>query len=1733
MFKQLWQSRYRYLWLLGLLVIVGTITVIIPFLTRGSGVSGNTWSDDFSNDTYIELRESTTTTAGVLQIMSPTGSYTEDFSDANYNESASTTADWGLDYLGSGKIWQNLGTPNFASSSWVGLGYGTTNDTPYLAVQNNTNVSVWQYNVATDWTLLGDADFAVAASNVDFTVQSDTPYLAFTADEDSNKVTVMKYSGGAWAAVGARGFSSSTAAYLNIESWGADVYVAYRDAGVGNRITVQKYDAGNWTPVGTVGFTTSSVGEVSLAISGAGVPYVAFTDSDYGNKLAVVRYNSGTGAWDGVGEHSISDDSAVDIVTMFDGGTPEKFYVAYSDTAADTKLTVKKYVDEAWSAVGSAGVSAGMAKWISMYDVDSDWQPVVAYQESLDYAQVLKYNTAAGAWTALGVTGSEHISPGTINSYVSLTRQPSSPNRFLVAFINSSSGSVTVRAYPYYAASSTGVSKSVDTHSVNIISATLTATDELSGQSVAYYLSNESTTFNQVTSSEAYTFPTTGSDVRWKAVFTSDGNSSARVSNIQVDYGAAYPFLASATSTAITPGNTFTWSSVSVSTIIPSNTSITLDIIDAGTGAVASCNNCSDYELANGANSIDISDINSGNYSSIKLQANMSTTLETSTPAIDSWEVGWIPINPQRCVFSNIIIVPAVGELPADGSSVTNLEITALCDDGRIYDRESLDMRSQIVSGSGNIVLPANLEVIGTGSSTYRAGLVPGPVEIKTFILASPDIFATTTITLTPPALDLVCSQHVSSTGEAAPAGGLAMAAGILGAAANLAHSMPWWFYLIAIAVLIGIFYQEDFDTHSRRNLKKGALKAIAQLSEPKRRAIFFGCLAILSAAMVLSYAHPYIVAPAYGNALVGDFIQYSCEYKNIGTVPLTNLNIKNPIPTGVTVLGDSLMINDATSTNATTTVADGIKFFIGNVPLTPAVGSSGKVSFDVLVGEAARPTVTNSVFATYQPPENGRVDRVLYTNITNPTCNGAALDEGEVCDAAWLSNKTCSSPEFGLGFVTGTLGCLSNCSGYDTSHCSNCGNNTTTPTAANAGEVCDGTDLGVSSTCAAFGYATGTVSCLADCSGYNTSTCSNCGNNIINAGEACDSDVLPAGATCVSKGFDGGSLKCGAACQFDTSLCSNTPVTRDCGNGVVNAGEDCEGGNLNGATCVSRGFDGGTLECGNGCRFDTSNCTSTSPDPGPIPGPGPSGGEEYCGNGNLDTEFGEDCDGTNLGQHTDGSTKTCFDFGFNYDDGLACYSTTTADALGDSDLACTHDTRACVSALTDDELGVDYDDGDDDRTFTGLFGDAVAGFGRGASSVATAISTGIRDLSQIVIEPLRPGISAYQNQVAENKTNNLPFFLILLSGLLAAIIAFFNIPLMTNLGATLQYLWRYLLTLITEPAYLLARKKKQWGVVYDALSKQPVPLAVVKLFSASDKRLLDTKVTGSSGRYYFMVDRGRDYFITVKANQYAFPSRYTLEQAKDDIYENLYKGEKIKSPNQISKLARANRIVTVDGEILLPLPFVGLDVPLDPRQQVNLNIPLDRQKGQITLAGFSKRVQTGLVTVNQYLDSSQNERIKEYHRLVAQARRRAFCKYLAHIGPLVALVSWILTPNWILAALLGVHVILLLLFKVLAEVALPRPWGHVYDKNSKQKLPLAVVRLFDSQFGKLLMTQVTISEGRYGFAATDNKFILTCEREGYVFPENSIKVASHKDELIRQNIALVKDREQIKKPKK
>ncbi|HLG20591.1 MAG TPA: DUF6531 domain-containing protein, partial [Bdellovibrionota bacterium] len=129
-----------------------------------------------------------------------------------------------------------------------------------------------------------------------------------------------------------------------------------------------------------------------------------------------------------------------------------------------------------------------------------------------------------------------------------------------------------------------------------------------------------------------------------------------------------------------------------------------------------------------------------------------------------------------------------------------------------------------------------------------------------------------------------------------------------------------------------------------------------------------------------------------------------------------------------------------------------------------------------------------------------------------------------------------------------------------------------------------------------------------------------------------------------------------------------NLPALADpdiiCGNNnILDPGEECDGTNLNGQTCISQGqgFTGGSLSCNEDCTFDYYGCTRIQQ---PFCGDGicnagenantcPGDCSPVCLNGIA--EPGEACDGSDL------RLKNCGSFGLG-EGTLACTTSCTFD---------------------------------------------------------------------------------------------------------------------------------------------------------------------------------------------------------------------------------------------------------------------------------------------------------------------------------------------------------------------------------------------------------------------------------------------------------------------------------------
>jgi len=84
---------------------------------------------------------------------------------------------------------------------------------------------------------------------------------------------------------------------------------------------------------------------------------------------------------------------------------------------------------------------------------------------------------------------------------------------------------------------------------------------------------------------------------------------------------------------------------------------------------------------------------------------------------------------------------------------------------------------------------------------------------------------------------------------------------------------------------------------------------------------------------------------------------------------------------------------------------------------------------------------------------------------------------------------------------------------------------------------------------------------------------------------------TVPVAGQCIGDANNNGFINFAdygaVALNFGTS-CAGQPY---CGDGGIDAGEDCDLGNLDGGTCAGEGFAGGVLSCGAGCVYDTSEC--------------------------------------------------------------------------------------------------------------------------------------------------------------------------------------------------------------------------------------------------------------------------------------------------------------------------------------------------------------------------------------------------------------------------------------------------------------------------------------------------------------------------------------------------------------
>ena len=255
--------------------------------------------------------------------------------------------------------------------------------------------------------------------------------------------------------------------------------------------------------------------------------------------------------------------------------------------------------------------------------------------------------------------------------------------------------------------------------------------------------------------------------------------------------------------------------------------------------------------------------------------------------------------------------------------------------------------------------------------------------------------------------------------------------------------------------------------------------------------------------------------------------------------------------------------------------------------------------------------------------------------------------------------------------------------------------------------------------------------------------------------------------------------------------------------------------------------------------------------------------------------------------------------------------------------------------------------------------------------------------------------------------------------------------------AGTLPSIPSYLYLLFSQFIGLFSRRKqKSWGVVFNALTKLPIDLALVRLINDQTNRVVQTRVTDVHGRFGFFVTRG-SYRVEVRKHGFAFPAPYLISKTEDPTFGKIYNGE----------------VITVDTESMYLIPNIGLDPQEDSRQVTQVRV--DQVKKGIQAA-------------------------------------------VSYSGVAAAVVAFVISPTILVSLALLFHVLTFIFVRRVHMIAKVREWGVVFDGATNVALSKAVVRIFDARYNKLLETQVTRGKGRYAFLVGPNTYYVTYEKSGY-----------------------------------
>lgn len=260
------------------------------------------------------------------------------------------------------------------------------------------------------WDILGETSVSKAKAYYPIIAidNNDVLYMAYQDSAKADKITVKKFNGTTWEAVGLEGFSRGRALYIKlaIDKKNNIPYVAYKDMDKDGKATVKKLNGSTWVTVGSEGFTIDEANFISLAIDSDGIPYIAYIESEnvepiHLGEVTVKKFDGSI--WETVGIEGVSDDEGTyPSLAIDNNGVP---YIVYINVITHWlgytfNPVVKKFNGSSWVDVGQITIDPPYY-WFTHENnititIDAQNVPYVSY-----YDKVKKFN--GSSWEELGV----------------------------------------------------------------------------------------------------------------------------------------------------------------------------------------------------------------------------------------------------------------------------------------------------------------------------------------------------------------------------------------------------------------------------------------------------------------------------------------------------------------------------------------------------------------------------------------------------------------------------------------------------------------------------------------------------------------------------------------------------------------------------------------------------------------------------------------------------------------------------------------------------------------------------------------------------------------------------------------------------------------------------------------------------------------------------------------------------------------------------------------------------------------------------------------------------------------------------------------------------------------------------------------------------------------------------------------------------------------------------------